>query len=138
MILTLIAIGLFVIGLIIHILDVIVYLDIPKWLEEIEYVGLIVGGFISGVCGVIIFANTVKNDYNLQKLEIDRSNYLQVLETGVYTDDINISDIQTIREVQEFNKDIQMNQLYSKNVWINWFIPDYWNEIEQLDLTEYL
>jgi hypothetical protein len=31
-----------------------------------------------------------------------------------------------------------MNQLYSKNVWINWFIPDYWNEIEQIDLTEYL
>ena len=101
MILMLITIGLIIIGLTIHILDEIVCLDIPKWLEGVEYIGMIVGGFAGIICGCIIFANTIKSDYMLQELEIDKNNYIQVLETGVYTDDINISDILTVREIQE-------------------------------------
>ena len=30
-----------------------------------------------------------------------------------------------------------MKQLYSENVWVNWFIPKCWNEVEPIDLSKY-
>lgn len=136
MIFTLIAIGVLIIGVTLWV--IFDKTDVGEWAAYVGVFLTMFGAVFTLIFGAVSIYAACSNDYEYEDTMISRENYIDVLKTGVYDDSLNISDIDTIQEIQEFNKSIVANQRGLKNPWINWFYGPYWNDIEPIDLSEYL
>lgn len=138
MILTLIGIGLIVLGIIFYYIysKVALSFNISFLLEATSAISLVIGICITIILGIIIILthSCIDNDIYTSKLTyeslIDRIEYID-------SDYEDVSKSEVIKDIYEWNKSVHSAKYWSSNPWTNWFWSQkYVDSLEYIELEE--
>ncbi len=138
MIITLIALGLLIIGIILIVLNEKTNI-FGRFYDEIELSGgvFIVFGFIFTVsCIIIILCKGIgeNNTINKNKMEYEALQRRIEIVNSEY-EDASRSDL--IKDINEWNEEVYNQKYWAKNPWTNWFINQkIADELEYIDFEE--
>ena len=136
MIITILVFGILILGIILSLARL-------RWdtgnFEFTFIIGSLVIGAVTTLTCLIYIINTIFIDsYKKEELLITREDYIQILESEVYSDKLGISDTEIITKIQQFNKTIKLGKKKNESLWINWFISNSYDEVEPIILDNYL
>lgn len=60
------------------------------------------------------------------------------LENKTYKNDVNLGATELFNEITKYNQDILRSRAGRKNLWVSWFYNSYSDELELIDLEDYL
>ena len=138
MILTLIGIGLIVLGIICLFVSTkrLLSCDMSFLLEATSAISLVIGICITIILGIIIILthSCIDNDIYTSKLTyeslIDRIEYID-------SDYEDVSKSEVIKDIYEWNKSVHSAKYWSSNPWTNWFWSQkYVDSLEYIELEE--
>ena len=132
---TLIAIGLFIFGLIGIIAFDVEYLDMELMLG-LSWTSEIVGGVATAIMVLTIIMNHIGIEKAIYDKQMDRASLVKRLEI-VDSDYEDISKSEIYKEVYEWNKDVHSHKYWGSNPWTNWFYDkDYCEALRYIDLED--
>lgn len=132
---TLIAIGLFIFGLIGIIAFDVEYLDMELMLA-LSWISGIVGGVATAIMVLTIIMNHIGIEKAIYDKQMDRASLVKRLEI-VDSDYEDISKSEVYKETYEWNKDVYSHKYWGSNPWTNWFYDkDYCDALEYINLEE--
>lgn len=144
MILTLIAISIFVIGIILIIINTIAdrNCDNKVWRAiyynfDSEVWGIflaVIGGFFLVIFSAVIIGAHVGVDNTIRQDNIRYESLCKRLEI-INSDYEDVSKSEVINDIAEWNTDVTDNQYWAKNPWTNWFHSQ--KRVDNLKLIEY-
>lgn len=135
MIITLIGLGILIIGIIL----IIIYQKKDNIYSDLD----IVGGFITligilffGSCIGIILLKDIGEDYKIKENKI-KYEALQERIEAVNSEYEDVSKSELIEDIKEWNIMVYKNKYWSTNKWTNWFYnKNIIDELEYIDLEE--
>ncbi len=120
MIITLIGLGLFLLGIILIIIECKTYKSHGSLYESIT-VGLLVIGFIVCLfCSLAIIMAHVGTEANIQTNQMQYESLCYRLEL-IQSDYEDVSKTTVISDINEWNKKVYKEKYYSHNLWSSWF-----------------
>lgn len=138
MIITLIGLGILIIGIVLVILNE--KTDIfARFYDEIELLGgfsILFGTIIFGTCIVIILCKGIgeNNTINKNKMEYEALQRRIEIVNSEY-EDASRSDL--IKDINEWNEEVYNQKYWAKNPWTSWFINQkIVDELEYIDFEE--
>lgn len=123
MIITLIAISLIIIAIVgFLILDKtnisdIVFDDIVGFITTLSG---ILGGITIFICLTFILCSHIDVDYDIHNAQLERDSIIKQLEY-IDAEYENVSKVEIIQKVYEWNQKVYREKRGSENLWINWF-----------------
>lgn len=120
-------IGIFVLGVIISWIgyrgETDFLLQIGLTIATILFVVILISLFVLGV-------NNINAEKKIISYQERREKILYNIEVGLYTDKLDIKDVDIINSIEEYNLDIRTGKAYQHNPWIGVFYPDIYDEFE--------
>lgn len=98
--------------------------------------GLCIGSFLISLVIIavssiwLIVGHTYAEKVEIQKAKDQRAAYVTLFEENK---DITVQN-QLYKDIVEYNTDLRKKKHYSNSLWTNWFYPDGWNEIEEIEI----
>ena len=71
-------------------------------------------------------------------MEAERETLIYQLENETYKNDNNVGTVELLSSVAEYNGKVLKIQAGRKNPWINWFYVPYGEDLELINLEDYL
>lgn len=71
-------------------------------------------------------------------MEAERETLIYQLENETYKNDNNVGTTELLASIAEYNGKVLKMQAGRKNPWINWFYVPYSEDLELIDLEDYL
>lgn len=136
MIITLIAISLLIIAIAgFLILDKTYFSDIVDDIVCcITALSGVFGGVAICVCLLLILSSHFDVDYNIHKAQLERDSIIKQLEY-IDAEYENVSKVEIIQKVYEWNQKVYSEKRGSENLWINWFYSKkYADSLEYIEL----
>ena len=136
MIITLIAISLLIIAIAgLLILDKTYFSDI---VDDIVYFITALSGIFGGitifVCLLLILGSHFDVDYDIHNAQLERDSIIKQLEY-IDAEYENVSKVEIIQKVYEWNQSVYREKRGSENLWINWFYSKkYADSLEYIEL----
>ena len=136
MIITLIAISLLIIAIVgFLILNKTYFSDI---VDDIIYYIVALSGVIGGVaiciCLLLILGSHFDVDYDIHNAQLERDSIIKQLEY-IDAEYENVSKVEIIQKVYEWNQKVYSEKHGSENLWINWFYSKkYADSLEYIEL----
>lgn len=132
MIITLIAIGMFILGVILAKIPFISWMG--EWQTNLEIVFKFFGALVGSIAILfIIFSHVlVKHEIELDNLQYESLIKSVEIVESEYED---VSKIELIKEVYEWNRWVKLMQLFGKSPWTNWFYSQ--KVIDNLKLIDF-
>lgn len=122
MIITLIAISLIIIAIAgFLILDKTYFSDIVD--DIVSYIAAlsgVFGGITIFICLTFILGSHFDVDYDIHKAQLERDSIIKQLEY-IDAEYENVSKVEIIQKVYEWNQKVYREKRGSENLWINWF-----------------
>lgn len=78
----------------------------------------------------LIVGHSYEGKSEIQKAKDRRDAYVTLLEENK---DITVQN-QLYKDIVEYNTTLRKKKHYSESPWTNWFYPDGWNEIEEIEI----
>lgn len=133
MILTFIAIGLIILGVILLVIDI-------NYYENFIYIpgvlGLLVGLFAMLIIGSIAIVNHCAVDEQIYESEMNRESILKQIEV-VNSNYEDVSKTEVILRVYDWNQDVHNTKYWANNKWTNWlYSQKYVDSLEYIELEE--
>ena len=122
MIITLIAISLIIIAIAgFLILDKTYFSDIVDNIVcFITSLSGVLGGVTILICLTVILCSHIDVDYDIHKAQLERDSIIKQLEY-IDAEYENVSKVEIIQKVYEWNQKVYSEKHGSENLWINWF-----------------
>ena len=122
MIITLIAISLIIIAIAgFLILDKTYFSDIvDDIICFITALSGVLGGVAICICLLLILSSHFDVDYDIHKAQLERDSIIKQLEY-IDAEYENVSKVEIIQKVYEWNQKVYSEKRGSENLWINWF-----------------
>ena len=122
MIITLIAISLIIIAIAgFLILDKTYFSDIVDNIVcFITALSGVLGGVTIFICLMVILCSHIDVDYDIHKAQLERDSIIKQLEY-IDAEYENVSKVEIIQKVYEWNQKVYSEKHGSENLWINWF-----------------
>ena len=121
MIITLIGLGLLIVGIILAIVNAKVYFEnwkVRDWIEWIKFPALFIGSIITTASIVIILINATIYDVEYQNMLHTR----EMLEYRIEHMEENITGNEMLyNDIVEFNNELRAEKKWALNPWTNWF-----------------
>ena len=92
--------------------------------------GLISLIIIAVTATLIILSHTYAEKSEIQKAKDQHDAYVMLLEENK---GITVQN-QLYKDIVEYNTTLRKKKHYSNSLWTNWFYPDGWNEIEEIEI----
>lgn len=103
----------------------------------------VVTGILIGIFSVIVLIMTIMMSSNYISAEADKAMNQELYNSLIYKaetesirDDFGIVNKEYIDEVQNWNTDLVGYQTITHNFWIGIFYPDWYDELETIDLKK--
>ena len=136
MIITLIAISLIIIAIAgVLILDKTYFSDIVDDIVcFIISLSGVFGGITIFICLLLILSSHFDVDYDIHKAQLERDSIIKQLEY-IDAEYENVSKVEIIQKVYEWNQKVYSEKRGSENLWINWFYSKkYADSLEYIEL----
>ena len=92
------------------------------------------GGVTICVCLLLILSSHFDVDYNIHKAQLERDSIIKQLEY-IDAEYENVSKVEIIQKVYEWNQKVYSEKRGSENLWINWFYSKkYADSLEYIEL----
>ena len=78
------------------------------------------GGVTILICLTVILYSHIDVDYNIHKAQLERDSIIKQLEY-IDAEYENVSKVEIIQKVYEWNQKVYSEKRGSENLWINWF-----------------
>ena len=92
------------------------------------------GGVAICVCLLLILSSHFDVDYNIHKSQLERDSIIKQLEY-IDAEYENVSKVEIIQKVYEWNQKVYSEKRGSENLWINWFYSKkYADSLEYIEL----
>ena len=92
------------------------------------------GGVAICVCLLLILGSHFDVDYNIHKAQLERDSIIKQLEY-IDAEYENVSKVEIIQKVYEWNQKVYSEKRGSENLWINWFYSKkYADSLEYIEL----
>lgn len=116
-------------------------LDLPYYIDDnIDFVLAmlaVAGTFITFICLTLILGSHVNVDFNIYNAQLKRDAIIKQIEC-VDTEYEDISKIEVINRVYEWNQKVYKQKYYSESPWTNWlFNKEYADSLEYIELEDY-
>ena len=132
MIITLIAISLIIIAIVGFLI-----LDKPYFSDIVDCITALSGVFGSVaicICLLFILGSHFDVDYDIHKAQLERDSIIKQLEY-IDAEYENVSKVEIIQKVYEWNQKVYREKRGSENLWINWFYSKkYADSLEYIEL----
>lgn len=132
MIITLIAFGVLIAGIILIIIDINSY--IPTVLEAISVPLLIVGIFVSAMFGIISLASADFDGAGTARQNEIRKSIIYQVNNKTYLNDNNVGTVELMNQIGKFNGDIYSGRIGRQNPWTSWLYPEWTLHVEPIDM----
>lgn len=97
----------------------------------------VAGTFITFICLTLILGSHVNVDFNIYNAQLKRDTIIKQIEC-VDTEYEDISKIEIINRVYEWNQKVYKQKYYSESPWTNWlFNKEYADSLEYIELEDY-
>ena len=94
----------------------------------------VIGGVTICVCLLIILCSHIDVDYDIHKAQLERDSIIKQLEY-IDAEYENVSKVEIIQKVYEWNQKVYGEKHGSENLWINWFYSKkYADSLEYIEL----
>lgn len=136
MIITLISISLLIIAIVgFLILDKTYFSDIVDDIVcFITALSGVIGGAAICVCLLLILGSHFDVDYDIHNAQLERDSIIKQLEY-IDAEYENVSKVEIIQNVYEWNQSVYREKRGSENLWINWFYSKkYADSLEYIEL----
>ena len=80
----------------------------------------ILGGITIFICLTFILCSHIDIDYDIHKAQLERDSIIKQLEY-IDAEYENVSKVEIIQKVYEWNQSVYSEKRGSENLWINWF-----------------
>ena len=80
----------------------------------------VIGGVTICVCLLIILCSHIDVDYDIHKAQLERDSIIKQLEY-IDAEYENVSKVEIIQKVYEWNQKVYGEKHGSENLWINWY-----------------
>ena len=92
------------------------------------------GGVTICVCLLLILSSHFDVDYDIHKAQLERDSIIKQLEY-IDAEYENVSKVEIIQKVYEWNQKVYSEKRGSENLWINWFYSKkYADSLEYIEL----
>ena len=92
------------------------------------------GGITICVCLLLILSSHFDVDYDIHKAQLERDSIIKQLEY-IDAEYENVSKVEIIQKVYEWNQKVYSEKRGSENLWINWFYSKkYADSLEYIEL----
>ena len=78
------------------------------------------GGVTILICLTVILYSHIDVDYNIHKAQLERDSIIKQLEY-IDAEYENVSKVEIIQKIYEWNQKVYREKRGSENLWINWF-----------------
>lgn len=135
MIITLITIAILVFGIF-----CIFYSDCTwhTWPDNCAPVCVTIGAIALCIELIILCVANINPKGKLAAEEAHRETLVYQLEHKTYENNVNLGATELFNDVSKYNQDILRSRAGRKNLWISWFYNSYSDELELIDLEDYL
>ena len=97
----------------------------------------VIGGVTICVCLLIILCSHIDVDYDIHKAQLERDSIIKQLEY-IDAEYENVSKVEIIQKVYEWNQKVYKQKYYSESLWTNWlFNKKYADSLEYIELEDY-
>ena len=135
MLITLIFLGILILGIIADILYFKVDLWEEEWLNVIGFFGKLIGGAGLFFALLIIFFAHTNINYQIEQERIEYEGLCKKIE-AIQSDYEDVSKIDVIEEATDQNKYVEKCRYYNNNIWTSWFYSDkYVNSLKTIDMS---
>ena len=94
------------------------------------------GGVAICVCLLLILGSHFDVDYDIHKAQLERDSIIKQLEY-IDAEYENVSKVEIIQKVYEWNQKVYSEKRGSENLWINWFYSKkYADSLEYIELIK--
>ena len=92
------------------------------------------GGITIFICLLLILSSHFDVDYDIHKAQLERDSIIKQLEY-IDAEYENVSKVEIIQKVYEWNQKVYSEKRGSENLWINWFYSKkYADSLEYIEL----
>lgn len=109
-----------------------------SWPDICSTVCLCFGGFVLVIELAGILGMNVNRIGEQAAMEAERETLIYQLENETYKNDNNVGTVELLSSVADYNGKVLKIQAGRKNPWINWFYVPYGEDLELINLEDYL
>lgn len=89
---------------------------------------IVLAGFAIFISVIVIVVNSIGAKGTVISFQERREKIVSNIETGLYTDKLDIRDVDIINSIEDLNREIKVRQAYQRDPWVGVFIPDIYDQ----------
>ena len=109
-----------------------------SWPDMCSILCLYFGGAVLVIELAIILSMNVNPTGEQAAMEAERETLIYQMENETYKNDNNVGTTELFSSIAEYNGKVLKIQAGRKNPWINWFYAPYGEDLELIDLDDFL